>query len=318
MSGPHPYDALTPEVILGAAEALGLEPDGRLLALPSYENRVWRIGLTDAEPVVAKFYRPGRWSDAAILEEHAFARELADSDVPVAVPIAHDGATLHRHRGFRFALFPRVGGRDPELDRRDTAEWIGRLVARLHAVGARARFAHRATIDVAAQIERPARAARESALLPRHLEARHAQLTDALARRLDAAFAAVRPTPLRLHGDLHPGNLIWRESGPLLVDLDDCATGPAIADLYLLLTDDPAQRDALVEGYETFRALDPAEWRLVAPLRLMRQVHHAGWLAARWDDPAFPRAFPWAGEPRWWEEHLDDLARGLDRLDAGI
>lgn len=316
MNARHPYDELTPEVILAAAESVGCRTDGRLLSLPSYENRVWRIGLEDGEPVVAKFYRPGRWSDAAILEEHAFARELAEAEVPVAVPIARDGETLHRHAGFRFALFPRIGGRDPDLDRRDTAEWIGRVVARVHLVGARTRFRHRATLDVATFVEAPARAVRASPLLPRHLAARHEALGEAVAARVAAAFDAVSPATLRLHGDLHPGNLLWREAGPLLVDLDDAATGPAIADLYLLLTDDPAQREALVEGYETFRTLDPAEWSLVGPLRLMRQVHYAGWLASRWDDPAFPRAFPWAGEARWWEEHLDDLARALDHIDG--
>lgn len=315
MNDRHPYDALTPEVILASAESLGFCTDGRLLALPSYENRVWRIGIDGGEPVVAKFYRPGRWSDAAIREEHAFALELAEAEVPVAPPIARDGETLHRHAGFRFALFPRIGGRDPQLDRLDTAEWIGRVVARVHQVGARARFRHRATLDVASFVDAPARAARASALLPHHLAARHEALTGEIAKRVAAALDAAQPTTLRLHGDLHPGNLLWREAGPLLVDFDDCATGPAVADLFLLLTGDPAQRDALVEGYETFRSLDPAEWSLVGPLRLMRQVHYAGWLASRWDDPAFPRAFPWAGEARWWEEHLDDLARALDAID---
>ena len=318
MNTRHPYDALTPEVILAAAESVGCRTDGRLLSLPSYENRVWRIGLEDAEPVVAKFYRPGRWSDAAIHEEHAFARELAEAEVPVAVPIARNGGTLHRHAGFRFALFPRIGGRDPELDRRDCAEWIGRIVARVHLVGSRSRFLHRPVVDIASLVQNPARAVRASALLPRHLLARHQALTDAVATQAAAAFDSVQPATLRLHGDLHPGNLLWREAGPLLVDFDDAATGPAIADLFMLLTGDPAQRDALVEGYETFRTLGPAEWSLVGPLRLMRQVHYAGWLASRWDDPAFPRAFPWAGEARWWEAHLDDLARALDDTDPAL
>lgn len=312
MSNAHPYDTLTPEVILAAAESIGFRTDGRLLSLPSYENRVWRIGLEEAEPVVAKFYRPARWSDAAIAEEHAFTLDLAEAEVPVAVPIIRNGETLHRHAGFRFALFPRIGGRDPDLDRRETAEWIGRVVARVHMVGARDRFRHRATLDVATFVTGPARAVRASPLLPAYLGARHAALTDAIAQRIDAALGALQPATLRLHGDLHPGNLLWREAGPLLVDFDDAATGPAVADLFMLLTGDPAQRDALIEGYETFRTLDPLEWSLVGPLRLMRQVHYAGWLASRWDDPAFPRAFPWAGEARWWEEHLNDLARALD------
>lgn len=312
MSSAHPYDTLTPEVILAAVESIGFRADGRLLSLPSYENRVWRIGLDGTEPVVAKFYRPGRWSDAAIAEEHAFTRELADAEIPVAVPIIRDGETLHRHAGFRFALFPRIGGRGPDLDRRDTAEWIGRVVARVHMVGARDRFRHRATLDVATFVTGPARAVRASPLLPAYLGARHTALTEAVARRIETALATLQPATLRLHGDLHPGNLLWREAGPLLVDFDDAATGPAIADLFMLLTGEPAQRDALIEGYGTFRTLDPLEWSLVGPLRLMRQVHYAGWLASRWDDPAFPRAFPWAGEARWWEEHLNDLARALD------
>jgi Ser/Thr protein kinase RdoA (MazF antagonist) len=167
-------------------------------------------------------------------------------------------------------------------------------------------------LDAASFVEVPARAARASALLPAHLVARHEAVTAAVAARVASAFDAIQPATLRLHGDLHPGNLLWRDAGPLLVDFDDACTGPAIADLYLLLTGDPTQREALVDGYETFRPLDPAEWSLVGSLRLMRQVHYAGWLAARWDDPAFPRAFPWAGEARWWEEHLVDLARALD------
>ena len=310
-----PYANLTPDLVLDAVGGCGLWPDGRLLALNSYENRVWQVGIEDAAPVIAKFYRPGRWSDAAITEEHAFACELAAAELPVVAPLAFAGETLLTHEGYRYALYPRRGGRAPTLESAEQLQWLGRLIARLHAVGSRAPFLYRERIDRATLIERPAQAVLASALLP-------ASLADAYrtaVRRLDAAVAAcvdaIGPVrQLRLHGDCHPGNLLWTDAGPHFVDLDDARMGPAVQDLWMLAHDD-ASMDALLEGYVSMRDFDPAERALVPALRAMRQVHHAGWIAQRWADPAFPAAFPFAAEPRWWEQHVTDLHELGDTLE---
>ena len=302
-----PYAQLTPDLVLDAVAACGLWPDGRLLALNSYENRVWQVGIEDAAPVIAKFYRPGRWSDAAIDEEHAFARELADAELPVVAPLAFAGRTLHRHGGFRYALSPRHGGRAPTLESREQLEWLGRLIARLHTVGARAGFAHRGALDRATMIAAPMQAVLASPLLPAH---RHGAYR-AAAERVDAAvaarYAAVGPRrTLRLHGDCHGGNVLWTDAGPHFVDLDDARMGPAVQDLWMLAGDEAALR-MLLDGYAQMRDFDHAELALIPALRAMRQLHHAGWIAQRWHDGAFPAAFPFAAEARWWEEHIADL-----------
>ncbi len=310
-----PYANLTPDLVLDAVSACGLWPDGRLLALNSYENRVWQVGIEDEAPVIAKFYRPGRWTDAAILEEHAFAQELADAELPVVAPLVFGGRTLLHHGGFRYALTPRRGGRAPTLESTEQLEWLGRLIARMHAVGAREPFAHRGRIDRATLIEQPVQAVLASSLLPESL---HANYRNA-AQRLDAAAAArqdaVGPVrSLRLHGDCHPGNLLWTDAGPHFVDLDDARSGPAVQDLWMLAHDEHAMQ-SLLDGYTSMRDFDPAELALVPVLRAMRQVHHAGWIAQRWHDPAFPAAFPFAAEPRWWEQHIADLHELADELE---
>ncbi len=312
-----PYAGLSPDVVLDAIAATGAVPDGRLLALGSYENRVYQVGIEGGSALVAKFYRPGRWSDAAIAEEHGFARELAEAELPMVAPIAFAGRTLLTHAGFRYTLYPRRGGRAPELESADHLAWMGRLLARMHGVGARDRFRHRGTIDATTFVREAARAVLGSALLPeRHFDAYRARTTS-LADRIDACFAAIEPIArIRLHGDCHAGNVLWTDSGPHFVDLDDARMGPAVQDLWMLAPS-PRALDALLEGYAEFRDFDPRELTLIEPLRIMRQVHWAGWVAARWDDPAFPRAFPQVGEARWWEQHLADLAEGeallLDR-----
>jgi Ser/Thr protein kinase RdoA (MazF antagonist) len=310
-----PYAHLTPDVVLDAVSTCGLWPDGRLLALNSYENRVWQVGIEDAVPVIAKFYRPGRWSDEAIGEEHAFARELADAELPVVAPLAFDGRTLLHHDGYRYALSPRRGGRAPMLESAEQLEWLGRLIARLHAVGARQPFAHRSRIDRATMIEQPVQAVLASPLLPSHLRGSYLAAT----QRLDAAAAArldaIGPVrTLRLHGDCHPGNLLWTDAGPHFVDLDDARMGPAVQDLWMLAHDERAMQ-SLLDGYTQMRDFDPAELALLPVLRAMRQVHHAGWIAGRWYDPAFPAAFPFAAEPRWWEQHIADLHQLADDLE---
>jgi Ser/Thr protein kinase RdoA (MazF antagonist) len=310
-----PYSGLSPDTALDAIAAAGLDPDGRLLALNSYENRVYQVGLEEGGFVVAKFYRPQRWSDAAIAEEHAFAHELADAELPVVAPLAFDGETLLRHAGFRYALYPRRGGRAGEMESREHLEWIGRLLARMHAVGARAPFRYRGALDRDTFIKAPSRAVLASALLPARLQEKYAQavarVAAAVAARFDAVGAVAR---IRLHGDCHPGNLLWTDAGPHFVDLDDARTGPAVQDLWMLAGDDDSL-DTLLEGYAQFRDFDPRERALIPALRAMRQVHWAGWIAERWQDPAFPAAFPFASEPRWWEEHLQDLHEAADSLE---
>jgi Ser/Thr protein kinase RdoA (MazF antagonist) len=310
---PTPYDDLSPDVVLDAIAEAGYVPDGRLLALGSYENRVYQVGIEDGPALVAKFYRPGRWSDAAIGEEHAFALELAEAELPVVAPLVVDGRTLLMHAGFRYTIYPRRGGRAPELESADHLAWMGRLLARLHGVGARARFRERGTIDATTFIRDAARAVLGSSLLPERYFETYRARTHALADLVDASFATVEPARIRLHGDCHAGNVLWTDSGPHFVDLDDARMGPAVQDLWMLAPS-PRALDALLEGYAEFRDFDPRELSLVEPLRIMRQVHWAGWVAARWDDPAFPRAFPQVGEARWWEQHLIDLAEAEDRL----
>ena len=314
MSAEAPYATLSPDCVLDAIAAAGLRPDGRLLALNSYENRVYQVGLEDGAFVVAKFYRPARWSDAAIAEEHAFTRELAEAELPVVAPLAFDGRTLLEHRGFRHAIYPRRGGRAPELESREHLEWVGRLIARMHGVGARTPFRHRGAIDGETFIAAPSRAVLASPLLPQRL---HEEYRSATARvhaavdvRLETAGAV---SQLRLHGDCHPGNLLWTDTGPHFVDLDDARTGPAVQDLWMLANDDDAL-DALLEGYAQFRDFDPRERALIPALRAMRQVHWAGWIAQRWHDPAFPAAFGHVAEPRWWEQHIEDLNEAADEL----
>ena len=302
-----PYANLTPDLVLDAVSACGLWPDGRLLALNSYENRVWQVGLEDASPVIAKFYRPQRWSDAAIIEEHRFAQELTDAELPVVAPLTFDGSTLLQHDGYRYALSPRRGGRAPELESTAQLEWLGRLIARIHVVGARQPFAARGKLDRASMVLQPMQAVLASALLPTALHANYR----VAAQRLDAAIAARQQAlgplrQLRLHGDCHPGNVLWTDDGPHFVDLDDARMGPAVQDLWMLANDDTAMKK-LLDGYQQFRDFDPTELALIPALRAMRQLHYAGWIASRWYDPAFPAAFPFAAEPRWWEQHVTDL-----------
>ncbi|MDZ3823113.1 MAG: serine/threonine protein kinase [Pseudoxanthomonas sp.] len=322
MSGPDtPYAGLGPEAVLDAVESLGLDCDGRLLALGSYENRVYRVGIVDAAPLVAKFYRPGRWSDPAILEEHAFALELAAAELPVVAPLVHRDASLHHHQDWRFALFPVAGGHAPEPDDLDTLELLGRTLGRIHAIGATRPFLHRGRLDPASHGREPLRFLLENGWLPPAIEARFAQVADALLGAAEAAFDALAPlATLRLHGDCHLGNLLLRDGDLRVVDLDDCLTGPAVQDLWMLLAGDQDQairRDALLEGYTLFRDFDARQWRLVEPLRSLRLLHFSAWLARRWNDPAFPAAFPWFGQARYWDGLLADLLDQLERMSDG-
>jgi Ser/Thr protein kinase RdoA (MazF antagonist) len=311
MSLPHPYSELTPDCILDAVEACGLPVDGRLLALNSYENRVYQVGIEDRAPIIAKFYRPERWTDPQILEEHAFATELAQAEVPVVAPL-DDKGTLHRHLGFRFALFPRRGGRAPEFDDAKVLEWIGRFLGRIHAVGRSDRFRYRPALDIASFIDEPRTFLLQSGIVPTELVEPYRAITAMALEEAERCFLrAGSVEAIRLHGDCHAGNILWTDAGPHFVDLDDCRTGPAVQDLWMLLSGDRhamgKQLRHVLEGYEQFADFDDRELHLVEALRAMRMIHYAAWLGRRWDDPAFPAAFPWFNTRRYWEEHILQL-----------
>lgn len=315
-----PFSGLTPDAVLDAALSVGLDADGRLFALNSYENRVYQLGMAEGNALVLKFYRPARWSDAQIVEEHRFALELAQAELPVAAPVQRDGNTLFTYRQFRFAAFLWLPGRAPELDAPGARALLGRSLARLHQIGAREAFSTRPRLT----IERLGWQARKqvlaSPLLPEALRERYAAVSTALLERTESAFNATGPVgELRIHGDCHMGNLLWNEHGPAFVDLDDCVRGPRIQDLWMMLSGSPTEQQhqwgELLEGYQQFADFDFRELNLIEPLRGLRMLHHVAWVAHRWSDPAFPRAFPWVGEPRYWERHLEDLLGQIPAID---
>ena len=350
MSSRHPYAGLTPDVILAAVEGVGLACDGRLLALGSYENRVYQLGVEDQGFVVAKFYRPGRWSDAAIEEEHAFVAELVAAEIPAVAPLAFAGRTLNECGGYRFALYPRQGGRPPEFDDPATLEWMGRLLGRIHAIGRRSAYQARPTLDIVAFGRKPRDYLLESNLLPPDLEpawrAIADQALDAVRRSFDLA-GDVRH--LRLHGDCHAGNVLWTEEvpdekhasppqlfldppggrrsaaaasgGPHFVDFDDSRMGPAVQDMWMLFSGDAdamaRQRQRFLDGYEQFMDFDRRELRLIEALRTLRLLHYSAWIARRWDDPAFPAAFPWFNSQRYWQDCILELREQVGLMQEG-
>ena len=335
-----PYSTLTPDTVLDALESAGLRPDGRLLALNSFENRVYQVGLDEGPPLVVKFYRPGRWSAEAILEEHTFTLDLAGRELPVVAPLKlREGATLREHAGFLFAAYPRRGGRMPEFDHADTLEWMGRFIGRIHAVGALQPYRHRPTLDIASFGEQsrdfilagraPGRAGQDASAsrgdaggyseraasrswLPDDLlPAWRSVVEQALEGVRHCHARAGQVSHLRLHGDCHAGNVLWTEDGPHFVDFDDSRMGPAVQDLWMLLSGDRAsqtrQLSDVLAGYEDFAEFDRRELHLIEALRTLRLIHHCAWLARRWDDPAFPAAFPWFDTPHYWQERILEL-----------
>lgn len=330
----HPFATLTPDVVLDALASVGLYGDGRLMALSSYENRVYQATLEDGSRVVAKFYRPGRWSEAQILEEHAFAAELMDAEVPAVGPLVLEGRTLHPHGNFMFSVSPWRGGRQPELDDFEVLEWIGRFLARIHTVGAARPFTARPALDLQHFGTEPRdwllahelipldmqSAWREACKTALDLIASGAQYTSAGGR-----FDLKSATLLRLHGDCHPGNILWTpldewgRGGPHFVDLDDARMGPAVQDLWMLLSGDRRQRtgqlSALLDGYEQFRTFDRRELVLIEPLRTLRLIHYGAWLARRWQDPIFPINFPWFGSSDYWRGQVDMLHEQIEAME---
>lgn len=317
----RPYAGLDPACVIAALEAQGYACSGHVFALNSFENRVFRVGLEDAPPLVAKFYRPGRWSDAAIVEELAFTLELDAAEIPVVAPLARSGECLFRHAGFRFALFPLRGGLAPELDASATLEQLGRALGRLHQVGARKPFLHRPRVDLLSHGEAPLNYLLEQGWLPRELEESFERTAEAVLDAVEEVFEAAAPlSDLRLHGDCHPGNLLWREGQIQFVDFDDCATGPAMQDLWMLLSGDREsmrrQLGDLLEGYSVFHAFESREFALIEALRSLRLLHYHAWLARRWGDPAFPAAFPWFEERAHWDRLLGQLREQLELLEG--
>ncbi len=303
----HPYAALTPEVVLDACEAAGSRPDGRLLPLNSYENRVYQVWLEDGSARVLKFYRPGRWSAGQIEEEHAFARELAEHEVPVVAPV-YTG----EHGGFLFAVYPRRGGRSPNLDDPKALEWIGRFIGRIHAVGAARPFKLRPSLDPKTFGDEPRAYLLENDFLPADLLQAWKAVTEQALAGVRTCFQNTGKTrSIRLHGDCHPGNILWTEDGPHFVDLDDARMGPAMQDLWMLLSGERAamsiQLKAVLSGYEQFMEFDRRELNLLEALRSLRLLHYSAWIARRWDDPAFPAAFPWFNTQRYWQDRILEL-----------
>ncbi len=312
------FDTLVPEQILDAIECTGLQCTGELLALNSYENRVYRAALEDGRRVVAKFYRPGRWSDNAILEEHDYALRMRESELDVVAPIVFDEDTLLHVDDFRLAIYPCVGGRWPALEDEALLKQIGRLVARMHLAAERFRFSHRPAIDVVRFGWEARDAVLDSDFMPPELEAAYESVTDDLLENVEQQMAILNCTTLAIHNDLHPGNLLHDGDTLHVVDTDDAANGPAIQDLWMLLSGDRDQQalqlDAVLAGYQQFRGFDFAELGLIEPLRTLRIVHYAAWLARRWRDPAFQRAFPWFDGARYWNEHILALREQQDAL----
>jgi Ser/Thr protein kinase RdoA (MazF antagonist) len=334
----HAYETLTPDRVLDALASVGLLGDGRLMALSSYENRVYQVHLESSvgeadlagDVVVAKFYRPDRWTDAQIIEEHAFAAELMAAEIPVVGPLLLDGATLHHFGGFSFSVSPSRGGRRPELDNLEVLEWIGRFLARIHTVGGAKPFVHRPALNLQTFGFTP----RDILLgggpgahgyIPLDMESRWRKAFDEAMLVVQNVFESVGDVrqDLRLHGDCHPGNILWTPeglplAGPHFVDLDDARSGPAVQDLWMLVSGDRAQctrqLGALVDGYEEFREFDRRELALVEPLRTLRLVHYSAWLAQRWHDPIFPINFPWFGSSDYWKGQVDMLEEQTEAM----
>ncbi|MEM7280919.1 MAG: serine/threonine protein kinase [Pseudomonadota bacterium] len=305
------FGDLRPDQFLGAVDSLGLRCDGRFLSLNSYENRVYQINLEDNEPIVAKFYRPNRWSDEAILEEHQFAEELQSAEIPVVAPFQIASKTLHNSHGFRFALYPRKGGRTPELDNLDLLQQIGRLVARIHKIGQIQPFQHRPAITLDTFGIEAATRLLKSNLLPIELSSVYEQTCEHVLAGIDQTLETIPYQTLRTHGDLHPSNVLVRGEQIHIVDLDDTRTAPAIQDLWMFLSgqrsEQTPQMEKLLEGYHEFHSLDMRELHLIEALRSLRIIHYAAWLGDRWQEPAFQRAFPWFNSQKYWEEHVLSL-----------
>ena len=315
------YAGLGPDQILDAVESAGYRCSGHFLALNSYENRVYQVGIEDQLPLVVKFYRPGRWQDAAIVEEHEFSQQLFDLEIPVVAPMNNgQGDTLLHHGGFRFALFARRGGMSPELDKPGTLEQLGRFIGRIHNLGAVKPFSTRPSLEIESFGVDSYQYLLEQGFIPSALQEAYRTLAEDLIDRVRASYQRAGDVSLlRLHGDCHPSNILWTDAGAHIVDLDDARMGPAIQDLWMFLSGDRAYMTArladLLAGYTEFRDFNPRELHLLEALRTLRMMYYAAWLARRWDDPAFPMAFPWFNSERYWDEHVLSLREQAAQMD---
>ncbi len=312
------YHQLTPDRVIDAVESMGFHSDARILALNSYENRVYQVGIEDESPLIAKFYRPLRWSDEQILEEHQFTQALLDIDVPVVPPLVFDGSTLHEYGGYRFALYPRKGGQAPSLDNGDHLEILGRFLGRVHQLGKQTTFTHRPSITIEDYGVNSREYLLANDFIPRELVEAYATLTQDLIEQIQTLFALLEYSPIRLHGDCHSGNILWRDNHAHFVDFDDARNGPAVQDLWMFLSGDYQQRCLqladVLEGYTEFCEFNPAEIGLIEGLRTLRIMHYSAWVARRWEDPAFPHNFPWFNTERYWAEHILELREQLAAL----
>lgn len=315
------YQALGPDQILDSVENLGYRCDGHLMAMNSYENRVYQVGIDRGESLIAKFYRPGRWSDAAILEEHEFARELADAEIPVVPPIRNDqGNSLFRNGPYRFSLFPRRGGRPLELDNLDQLAQIGRFIGRMHLIGRAKAFQHRPTLDVDTFGVESYKYLLENGFIPKDLEVAYRTLAEDLVVRIRNCYERAGAIDhIRVHGDCHPGNISWTPHGPYIVDLDDARTAPAAQDIWMLLSGDRSEQATILRkvlsGYTAFCSFDPRELYLFEALRTLRLLYYYAWIARRWNDPAFQRVFTWFNTQKCWEEHILSLREQASEMD---
>lgn len=312
------FQALSPDLILDALESVGLIAESGLTALNSYENRVYQFLGEDRKRYVVKFYRPERWSEQQIHEEHQFSLDMADAEIPAVAPLSINEHTLHRYQGYMFTVFPSVGGRQYEIDNLDQLEWVGRFLGRIHQVGSESLFAARPTIGLDEYLYQPREALAQCSLIPESLRAPFLSATDKLITTTQA-FWHTDWRPLRLHGDCHPGNILWRD-GPLFVDMDDARNGPAMQDIWMLLHGDESEQrlqlDVLLEAYGEFADLDTREFSLIEPLRAMRMVYYLAWVARRWDDPAFPKSFPWMQDEDFWRRQIAAFTEQIKKLQA--
>lgn len=315
----HPYDQLTPDFVLDAIESIGLETDSRILSLNSYENRVYQVGIEDGTPIIAKFYRPFRWSEEAIEEEHRFTQSLLDNDISVISPLEINGQTLHCYQGFSFTVFPRQGGHAPEVDCPDTLYRIGLNIGRIHQTSGKRCFSHRKSLSVKEWANDSQAFLLQQNFIPDSLIPAYKTLTDDVINKIQTIWDSYPFEPIRLHGDCHLGNILWRDEVAHFVDFDDCINGPAIQDIWLLLSGDRQQQTSqlmeIIEGYEEFCEFDPKQLHLIESLRTLRMMYYAAWLARRWSDPAFPMHFPWFNTERYWSDHILELREQLAILD---
>ncbi len=314
----HPFDALNPSFVLNAVDHQGYVSDGRILALNSYENRVYQVGIEDSEPIIAKFYRPGRWSDVQILEEHQFCAELVEQELPVVPPLKINGDTLFQFGDFRLALYPRKGGHAPELDNLDNLFILGRFLGRMHAIAATQKFQHRPTITCKHYGHESA-ALIEKEFMPGHIRASYQAVVSELLKVIDTIYIDGEDAEyIRVHGDCHVGNILWRDEAPHFIDFDDSRMAPAIQDVWMLLSGDRARQTAqlneIIEGYNEFAEFPLQQLKYIESLRTLRIMYFSAWLAKRWDDPAFPRAFPWFNTTQYWEQHILDLREQLGEI----